>query len=363
VPGLLLKRLLHVSPSANQLALPIVSAALTVSIFVFDTATNLEIAVEALYVVVVLMSVSFCRKSGVVLISLGCMALTILSYLLTQHGAPEAGLINDGISLVAIAATTFLALKIKSAERAATEARSLLEHISRVTTLGELTASIAHEVNQPLAATVINGNACLRWLGSNPPNFYEAQQAVERIIGDSNRASQIIARVRSLAKRSPPNRTYLHINKVIQETLQLMNGETEHNHVVLRTDLADDLPFVFGDRVQLQQVILNLVLNAIEAMSEIPQDTRILRVKTALRTPDAVVVAIQDTGSGLSSEKIDQIFDAFYSTKNGLGMGLAISRLIIEAHKGRIWAEPTAPTGAIFQFILPANAEAAVYSN
>jgi C4-dicarboxylate-specific signal transduction histidine kinase len=260
-----------------------------------------------------------------------------LSYLLTQHSAPEAGLINDGISLVAIAATTFLALKIKSAERAATEARSLLEHISRVTTLGELTASIAHEVNQPLAATVINGNACLRWLGSNPPNLYEAQQAVERIIGDSNRASQIIARVRSLAKRSPPNRTYLHINKVIQETLQLMNGETEHNHVVLRTDLADDLPFVFGDRVQLQQVILNLVLNAIEAMSEIPQDTRILRVKTALRTPDAVVVAIQDTGSGLSSEKIDQIFDAFYSTKNGLGMGLAISRLIIEAHKGRIW--------------------------
>jgi signal transduction histidine kinase len=355
VRGTSLKRLLNAATNANSLILPIAASTLAIGIFVFDTITDLEIAVEVLYVAVVLISVSFCRTQGVILISLGCMALTLLSYAMTPNGSSEAGLINDGIGLVAIAATTFLALRIKLAERVAHEAKAQLAHVARVTTLGELMASIAHEVNQPLSATVTNGNTCLLWLAAQPPNLEEVRHAVERIISDANRASNVIARVRGLAKKVSPQIEILNINKIIQETLVLTSNEIRNNHVTLHTNLFNNLSLVLGDRVQLQQVILNLIVNAIEAMNGVATEERALLVGSAPDKSDAILVAIHDTGQGVASGKIDEIFDAFYSTKNtGLGMGLAISRSIIEAHKGRIWAEPNTPRGAVFRFVLPA---------
>ena len=353
-----MKRSSYVPTIVNSSILPFVAAAITIGIFVVDTLTDLEIAVAVLYVAVVLMSVGFCRKRGVVLVSLGCMALTVLSHFLTQSGSPTAGLINGGIGLAAIAATTFLVLRIQSAELTALEAKAQIAHIARVTTLGELTASIAHEVNQPLAATVINGNASLRWLAAQPPNLGEARQAIERIVNDANRAADVIARVRSLAKRTPPQKELLSINETIQGIINLTTSEIQSNHAVLHTEFFDALPLVAADRIQLQQVILNLILNAIEAMNGVTEELRELLVRTGPDGSNAVLVAIHDTGPGLEPGKIDHLFDAFYTTKHdGLGMGLAISRSIIEAHNGRIWAEPNTPRGAVFKFTLPARLE------
>ena len=336
--------------------LPVAAAVLAIGIFVADTLTDLEIAVAVLYVAVVLMSVGFCRKRGVVLVSLGCMALTILSYFLTPSGSTTTGLINCGISLLAIGATTFLVLKIESAQLTAQEAKAQLAHVARVTALGELTASIAHEVNQPLAANVINGNASLHFLAAQPPNLEEARQAIECIVKDANRASDVIARVRGLAKRTTSQKELLSINETISEIILLTTSEIQNNRVSLQMQFADDLPLVLGDRVQLQQVILNLILNAIEAMNGVAPVSRELLVRATVDRSNIVLVAIHDTGSGLGAGKIENLFDAFYTTKHdGMGMGLAISRTIIEAHGGRIWAESNAPRGAIFQFTLPGD--------
>jgi C4-dicarboxylate-specific signal transduction histidine kinase len=341
---------------ATSPILPLTTVGLAVTIFVIDTVTDLEIAVAVLYVAVVLMSVGFCQKRGVILVSLACIALTILSFFLTESGSPTTGLINGGISVAAIAATTFLALKIESAELTAHEAKAQLAHIARVTTLGELTASIAHEVNQPLTATVINANASLHFLAAQPPNLEEARQAIECIAKDANRASEVVARVRSLAKRSPPQNELLNISETVNEIIKLMTSEIQANHVSLHAQLSDHLPLIPGDRVQLQQVILNLILNAIEAMNGVAEGSRELFVSTVPDRSNAVLVAIRDTGPGLEPGKIDNLFDAFYTTKrDGMGMGLAISRTIIEAHGGRVWAEPNTPRGAVFQFTLPAG--------
>jgi C4-dicarboxylate-specific signal transduction histidine kinase len=339
---------------AKSTALPAVTFLLAIAIFALDTVTNREIAVAVLYVAVVLLSVGFCRKQGVVLVSLGCMGLTILSFMLTRNGLYSAGLINCSISLLAIAATTFLALRIESAELAAHEARAELAHIARVTMLGELTASIAHEVNQPLAATVINGNACLRWLAARPPNLEEATAAVERIVQDATRAGNVIARVRALFKKAAPRNEYVNINEIIKETVALIGNEFDKNHVSLKMQLPDGLPLIVGDHIQLQQVVLNLVLNAIEAMTDNDASSRELLVSTSHDDSSGVLVALRDTGQGLDPAKIDAVFDAFYTTKRqGLGMGLAISRSIVEACGGRIWAKPNTPRGAVFQFLLP----------
>jgi len=348
-----MKRWPYAPSISTSTILPVAAAVLASAIFFIDTVTDLEIAVAVLYVAVVLMSVGFCRKRGVLLVASGCMTLTIVSYFLTSAGAPEAGLINCGISLLAIGATTFLALKIESAQVAAHEARAQLAHIARVTALGELTASIAHEVNQPLAAAVINGTACLRWLGAQPPNLDEARQAVERIVKDANRAGDVIARVRDLAKRTPPQKDVLNINETVQEVVALTASEIQNSHILLELELAGDLPLIQGDRVQLQQVVLNLILNAIEAMSEVPETSRKFLIATSMTTKD-IVMTFWDSGPGLAADKMNRLFEAFYTTKrDGMGMGLAISRSIVEAHGGRIWVDPNTPHGARFQFTLP----------
>jgi signal transduction histidine kinase len=339
--------------------LPVVTIALAAGIFVADTLTDLEIAFPAFYTVVVLLAVRFCKKPGVILVGAGCCALTLLSDVLTAaSGSSGIGFINTTISLLAIATTTYLAVKIEAEKAAAYEARSQLAHVGRVTTLGELTASIAHEVNQPLAAAVINGNACMRWLAAEPPNLDEARQAAGRLVNDANRASEIIAQVRALTKSSPPEKDWLQINDIILATVSLIESEIHQNQVSLQTDLADDVPPVQGDRVQLQQVILNLILNAVEAMNRIPAGPRELIISSAKNDSKGVLITVQDSGVGLVPDNLDRLFNAFYTTKpEGMGMGLAISRSIVEAHGGHIWATPNAPRGAVFRFILPIGTE------
>jgi C4-dicarboxylate-specific signal transduction histidine kinase len=240
------------------------------------------------------------------------------------------------------------------------KAQTELAHVSRVMTVGELTASIAHEVNQPLAAIVTNGNATLRWLGGVTPNLYEARQAVGRIIKDSYRASEIIARIRTLVKKTPPREDLVDLNEVIVEVFALAQNEARRNRVFLKPQLKQDLPQVRGDRVQLQQVILNLIINGLEAIAKSKNGTRELSVVSDHDGADNVRVAVSDSGEGLDSANLERVFDAFFTTKpDGMGMGLAISRTIIESHGGRLWATANSPHGAVFQFTLPTDAERA----
>jgi C4-dicarboxylate-specific signal transduction histidine kinase len=341
-------------------ALPVLAVALAVAIFIADLLTELEIAVAVFYVFVVLISVRFFRRRGVVLVSLGCMALTVLSYFLNPAGALYPGLVNSGISLAAIAVTAYLALKIEASAVAALEARAQLAHFARVTTLGELTLSIAHEVNQPLTAVVTSGNACLRWLEAQPPNLDKAKQAMSRIVEDAGRASEIIRRVRGLARQTPTRKEPLDVNETIMEILALMKSELDKSDISLRTELGHHLPPVVGDKIQLQQVLLNLIINAAEAMREVKDGPRDLVVGTALGGTDGVTVTVRDTGVGLDQRQLDAMFEPFFTTRrDGMGMGLTISRSIIENHGGRIWASPNRPRGAMLQFTLPLGGEAA----
>jgi len=248
----------------------------------------------------------------------------------------------------------------RRAEEALREAQAELAHVTRVTILGELAASIAHEINQPLAAVITNGSACLRWLAGATPNLDEAREAIARIIRDGNRASDVIGRIRALVKKSGTEQVRLDINEVIEEVVGLIQTEIQKNGVVLRMQLAADLPRVLGDRVQLQQVILNLVMNGIEAMSAVTDRARDLLLRSYQYESDKVLIAVQDSGIGLQPESLDHLFEAFFTTKpKGMGMGLAISRSIIEAHGGRLWAVPNDGPGVTFEFALPVEAAGA----
>lgn len=335
--------------------LPAGAALLAAAIFVADTFTNLEVAMPAFYTAVVLLSVTFCNKRGVIFTAAGCIVLTIVSDFLTPGAAAtEAGIINTVIGIAAIVTTALLALKIETATAAAYEARSQLTHMSRVASLGELTASIAHEVNQPLAAAVANGNACLRWLAAEPPDLDEARRAVESIVKDGNRASAIIARVRALTQRQSAQIASVDLNEIIREILALSDGELKANRIAVETQLAGDVPRLKGDPIQLQQVLLNLILNAIDAVNATASGPRSLAIGSRREGDGSVLVSVADSGIGLKKDRSDRLFDAFYSDKpGGMGMGLAISRSIVEAHDGNIWAEANSPRGAIFCFRLP----------
>ena len=231
----------------------------------------------------------------------------------------------------------------KRAEEALSKAQTELAHITRVMTMGELAASIAHEINQPLAAVVTNGSACMRWLTRSQPDLEEAKGAVQRIIRDGKRASDIIARIRALLKRTAANRFPLDINEVIQETMALAENEVRRRRVSLQSDFAANLPWVLGDRVQLQQVILNLIMNGIEAMSSVGDGSRELLIKTQTDDSEQVLISVIDSGIGLDPKSAEHLFEAFFTTKTeGMGMGLSISRSIVEAHGGRLWATPNA---------------------
>lgn len=460
----------------------IIAGAIAIIIFAIDTFTPLDIAIAVLYVIVVLMTATFLRRRGVILVSLTCAALTILSFML-QHGySDESGAIGRCIvSLAAIGITTFLALKrqraedarrrsetylaeaqrlsrtgsfswnvttdehywseetfrileyesatkpmldlvlrrihpddapvvqqtierasseeqnidmthrlllpdgsvkhvrvlahptrdtagnveyvgalmditaAKRAEEALHQTQTALAHVTRVTTLGELTASIAHEVNQPLAAIVTNGDAGLLWLNREVPQIDEVRSAVERMIDCAKRASEVIARLRALSRKATSEKVRLDINEVVNEVLFLVRRELSNCQVSARLDLAFALPPVFGDRVQLQQVILNLLINGIQAMAPVNDRPRELLIRSRVHSEE-VLVEVQDSGVGIDPEHVGQLFNAFFTTKaDGMGMGLSICRSIIEAHGGRICASRNDSSGTTFQFALPAR--------
>jgi PAS domain S-box-containing protein len=244
----------------------------------------------------------------------------------------------------------------KRAEEALRRAQADLAHGSRVTTMGELTASLAHEVNQPIAAAVTDANTCLRWLTRDHPDVEEARAAAMRIVKDGTRAADIISRIRLLFKKGTPEREPVDVNEVVREMIVLLRSEATRYSVFLRTELAEDLPQIMGDRVQLQQVIMNLIMNSIDAMKEV-DGTRELTIKSQ-RAENELLVSVSDTGVGLPPQQADQIFNAFFTTKpHGTGMGLRISRSIVESHGGRLWAADTCARGASFCFTLPTKAE------
>jgi len=256
----------------------------------------------------------------------------------------------DGSPTEAVAFVLDLS-ETKRAESELRQARSDLAHVARVTALGELAASIAHEVNQPLAAVVTNANACLRWLDRADPNFDEAREAVQRIVRDGNRGSEVIGRIRALLKKGPAQKTRVSVNEAVQEILKL--AKTELRGTILEIRLANELTNVIADRVQLQQVLLNLMINAIDAMKTVSDRPHVLRIETKL-CGDDVLVAVQDSGVGLQPNGEEKLFETFYTTKpEGLGLGLSISRSIIEEHGGRLWAECNQGPGATFRFTLP----------
>jgi len=248
--------------------------------------------------------------------------------------------------------------ELMKASEALREAQAELARVTRVTAMGELTASIAHELNQPLAGAVANSDACVAWLSSRPPNLDEARAAAARTIEAATRATDIVRRIRVPFKKAAPEKVRVNINEVIEETLALIRSEASRNNVSLQTELGSQLPLVLGDRVQLQQVMLNLMINGIEAMSGVDDRTRQLQIRSATHDPNQVLVAVADSGAGIDPQVIGRIFEPFYTTKpQGIGMGLAISRSIIEAHGGRLWPEPNLPHGATFQCTLPAQIE------
>jgi C4-dicarboxylate-specific signal transduction histidine kinase len=246
------------------------------------------------------------------------------------------------------------------AEDALRTSQAELARVTRVTSMGELAASIAHEVTQPLTGIVTNGNACLHWLATAPPNVEKARTTVERIIRDCNRAGEVIGDIRTLVKKAQPHQEPVDLNDLIRRTLTLASGELTRHQVELRTMLAVDLPSVLGDRVQLQQVLLNLILNAVEAMSSVTGRARVLTTRSERRkAPESVAITVRDSGIGLDPRESERLFDAFFTTKpEGMGMGLSICRTIISAHGGRLSNANNEEHGATFEFILPAHGHA-----
>jgi signal transduction histidine kinase len=254
------------------------------------------------------------------------------------------------------AAQATIALESTRRERQYREMQSELAHANRVATMGQLTASIAHEVNQPLGAIVTSAAACERWLAANPPQVEKARRALERIVNDGRRAGEVVKRIRALIKKAPARKEVVDLNAAILEVTDLTRSEAVETGVTVGTQLASELPRIQCDRVQLQQVMLNLIVNAIHSISGVEDGNRELHISTVSIEPEGVCVAVRDTGHGLRPESLPRLFEPFYTTKaDGMGMGLSICRSIIEAHGGRLWATRCEPRGALFQFTLPAD--------
>jgi C4-dicarboxylate-specific signal transduction histidine kinase len=357
--------------TANQCLFGIAAVAL-VTFVCFRLQTGLTIVALLYLIIVVLLSVS---GGFVPSILASVIAVLCLDYFFAK---PIFSLqLTDPLEVVALIAfstaasvTSYVMLQRKrvedalreseqrrradQAEQALHEAQVELAHVGRVMSLGELTTSIAHEINQPLAGVVTNAQASLRWLNHEPPRLDEVRSAVERIVRDGNRASDVIRRIRAIAKKADPQKVSLDINDVIQEGVSLVRREILSRGVSLRTEFAPALPPVIGDRVQLQQVLINLMMNGVEAMAAITDRAREILVRSQQHEAEQVLVAVRDSGVGINPENIERLFNAFYTTKpSGLGIGLSISRSIIAAHGGRLWVSPNADHGATFQFTVP----------
>src|SRR3984893_2312578 len=244
----------------------------------------------------------------------------------------------------------------RESERHVREMQMELAHANRVATMGQLTASIAHEVNQPIAAAATNAQAALRWLAARPPNLEEVRQALDHIVKDASRAGDVIGRIREIIKKAPSRKDRVDINEAIHEVIELTRRDAVKSGASVQTALGKGLPPIEGDRVQLQQVVLNLIVNAVQAMGAVAERPRELFITTARAEPNGVLVTVKDSGPGLAPSNLEQLFAPFYTTKpDGLGMGLSICRSIIEAHGGRLWVTANQPRGAIFSFTLPTH--------
>jgi PAS domain S-box-containing protein len=269
----------------------------------------------------------------------------------TKHVSVMAHADKDASGGIEFVGAVMDVTSTRRAEAELQQAQTNLAHVNRVSTLGEMTASIAHEVSQPIAAILANAGAGVRWLAAG--NQSEANGALSRIVKDGHRASDVISRIRTLSKKMPPRKQRLDVNEAILEVVSLVRAQAERSRTSVIAELGSDLPIVSGDRVQLQQVVLNLIANAIEAMNSNEDGPRELVITSGKNGADSVVVSVRDTGPGLTPEQLSRVFDAFYTTKdNGLGMGLAICRSIIDAHDGKLWATQNEPRGAVMQFSL-----------
>jgi C4-dicarboxylate-specific signal transduction histidine kinase len=329
------------------------------AVFLADAFTPPECVVSGLYVLVVLISGRFCRPRQLWLISAGCVLLTLIGQALAHHVVLHqgrhsyVGMFNSFVSIVAINLSTYLILRAKAAEISLYRVQTDLAHVSRTTSMGELTAAIGHEINQPIAGIVTNGGACLRWLAKDPPDLEKTRAAVNRVVRDGNRAAEIVAGIREMFTKGNPQRRPVNVNHLLKETIEVLRNEAERYKVSVRMTPSADAPWVEADPIQLQQVVVNLVMNGIEAMKNIG-GTRDLTIEVTRSEDRDVIVSVSDTGPGLPDQDPETLFDAFFTTKpTGTGMGLAISRSIIEAHQGRLWAKGREQRGATFIFALP----------
>jgi signal transduction histidine kinase len=288
----------------------------------------------------------------------GLSALTVAAQVIDQRINTGPGRFfyaenfNTLVGLVSIWLAAYLVARGQAAETAVGQARLELARISRATMMGELTASLAHEVNQPIAGVVVNASACLRWLGLDPPNIEEARQAASRIVRDGSRAADIVARVRAQFTRGDGRRRRTQLNRLVQDTIELVTPEAARHGAVIIADLADDAPEATIDPLEIQQVLVNLIVNAVEATASRAGPRRVT-IRTRTRASGGAEVSVTDNGVGLPAETT-QVFNPFFTTKStGTGMGLAISRSLIEAHRGELTAAPNSPRGAIFVFTLP----------
>lgn len=336
------------------LALVVVMAA----IFALDTVTDYAVAAACFYAAVILAASRMLAARGLITLAVACIALTGLSFFLTRFGTYRIGLVNSAIGMLVITITTYLALKMEAAKAAVQEAQARLLRVARASTVGELTTSIAHEVNQPLAAIASSAEACQRWLAQDPPNVDKARQTVARILADAHRAGDVIARIRGLTQGAAPERHAFDLNQALDEMLALSRSELDQHGVTVALLLEDGLPPVQADRVQVQQVIGNLILNAVDAMDAVPAAERRLSLLTR-RDGHRVSLSVRDRGIGLPPDQPERVFDAFWTTKSqGLGLGLSLSRSMIEANDGHIRAERVAGGGACFIFDLPIATDA-----
>lgn len=347
------------SPSRRTLALLGLGLVMA-AIFAADTLTDYAVAAACFYAAVILAASRILGPRGLVLLAAACVALTGVSFFLTRFGTYRIGLVNSAIGMLVIVITTYLSLKMEAAKAAVQEAQARLLRVARASTVGELTTSIAHEVNQPLAAIASSAEASQRWLAQDPPNVDKARQTLARILADAHRASDVIARIRGLTRGASPERRGFDLNQAVLEMLALSRSELEQHAVIVTTQFDDELPLVLGDRVQVQQVIGNLILNAVDAMAGIPAAARRLTLRSLRVDGGRIALSVRDHGSGLPLEAPERVFDAFWTTKSGgLGLGLSLSRSILEANGGQIRAEPAEGGGAHFVFELPIDDGAA----
>jgi signal transduction histidine kinase len=285
-------------------------------------------------------------------ILLGGEVLGVVEFFSREIRQPDQELLN---MLATIGSQIGQFIERKRAEEAFREVQLELAHANRVATLGQLSASITHEVNQPITAAVTYASAARRFLSAQPPNLHEVDDALSLVVREGNRAGEVVGRIRALIKKAPARKDAVAINDAILEVIALTRTEAANNSVSVRTQLAEGLPRIQGDRVQLQQVLLNLIINAIEAMRDVGEEERELLISSRSE-PDGVSVEVRDSGPGFAPAALERVFEAFYTTKpGGLGLGLSICRSIIEAHDGRLWASANVPRGAIFGFIAPAH--------